>query len=269
MLVWLASYPRSGNTLTRAILHQVFALPVPSVYPEGSTDSGEHDWGPFVPRFEHPEGLTGEPLVAWARAQPELYVMKTHELPDGAQDPAIILVRDGRAAMASYERYTQTWWKTPRGLEEVVVGDDQLVNWSDWHHAWGTRSAPTLTLYFEAVAESPNDAAAEIGRFLKLKPERAFGATFEQMQAINPRFFQVGSNGPGIAAVESRCPNLFWALHGDHMRHFGYGGADADRFPDQMSALRELAATINAQKALKADSPPAISKRARRRRRRG
>ena len=32
MIVWLASYPRSGNTFLRLVLHRLFGVPTYSVY---------------------------------------------------------------------------------------------------------------------------------------------------------------------------------------------------------------------------------------------
>lgn len=245
MLVWLASYPRSGNTLTRAILNRVFEVPVPSVYPEGLDGSGEHDWGDFVPLFKHPQGLLGAELADWARSRPEIYVLKTHEFPDGLDDPAIILVRDGRAAMASYERYIRTWWNQPTGLEQIVIGAAPLSNWSDWLHAWHVRAAPRLTMHYEDVATNPAVAVGKMAEFLDLAPRRDFDISFEEMQATNPRFFRVGANDAGIAEVERRCPNLFWALHGAHMRCFGYDEARLPWNGDYTPILRELSETID------------------------
>ena len=248
MLIWLASYPRSGNTLSRAILSRVFDVAVPSLYVEARDDSDEYDWGDIIPYFPHPVGLDALGFAEWARARPELYVVKTHEMPDTHDDPAIIIVRDGRAAMASFERYTETWWPIPRALEEIVVGDDQLPNWSQWLHAWGTRGVRSLTLMFEEMIADPSQAIEKMSAFLGQDPKREFDLSFHQMQSINPKFFRIGSNEPGIAAVERRCPKLFWTLHGDHMRHFGYGDPAKPQPADPIGAFRELAGTINAQR---------------------
>jgi hypothetical protein len=239
MLVWLASYPRSGNTLLRTILHRAFSVAAPSIYPEGST-TGEHDWGDLIPRFAVPTGLDSVAFADWARAHEELQVVKTHQMPDGRDDPAIVVIRDARAAMVSYERYTMNFSETPSELEEIVIGASPLMNWTEWNREWTTRSAPTLVLRYEQVARDPGSAIASLEAFLGVPMQRPFDLTFGDVKSINPKLFAVGHDRFGIAEMERRCPNLFWTAHGEAMRQFGYGADDA-RTIDQSVVLAALA----------------------------
>lgn len=100
-VTWLASYPRSGNTLLRVILKHCFGLWSQSLYQDQDfADSdiremvGHEDVGKNPRRFVH---------IA-RRAGRSLYV-KTHEAPPADQHPAIYVLRDGRSAVVSHFHY--------------------------------------------------------------------------------------------------------------------------------------------------------------------
>jgi hypothetical protein len=166
-------------------------------------------------------------------------------MPDGGADPAIIMVRDGRAAMASYERYTVNYSERPSELEEIVIGASPLTNWTDWNRAWMARTAPTLVVRYEEVARNPENAILPLETFLGVKRLCPFDMTFGDMNAINPKLFSVGRDDYGIGEVERRCPNLFWLAHYEQMRVLGYGGAEA-RTPGVPLALAALQEAGNA-----------------------
>src|SRR5438270_5605135 len=99
--VWIASYPRSGNTFLRIILERVFSLPSYSVY---YSEGGKH-------RDASAEALQDAPRLPadWksrvtdsVTAPPVM--IKTHDLPADS-GPAIFIARDGRAAIHSYYHY--------------------------------------------------------------------------------------------------------------------------------------------------------------------
>jgi hypothetical protein len=67
-IVWLASYPRSGNTWTRNFLHNLFrVLDGKEVVPQDINALGEYTlWDVAGPRFER---LLGKPLHAASRSE--------------------------------------------------------------------------------------------------------------------------------------------------------------------------------------------------------
>jgi len=93
-VTWLASYPRSGNTLLRIILKRCFGLTSQSVY-----DDAEFSDATLRDVVGH-EAVGDDPARFLRQAQKErrrLYV-KTHEPPPADRHPVIYVVRDGRAA---------------------------------------------------------------------------------------------------------------------------------------------------------------------------
>ncbi|HMJ91237.1 MAG TPA: hypothetical protein VK530_15560, partial [Candidatus Acidoferrum sp.] len=90
MIVWLASYPRSGNTFFRIVLHHVYNLKTFSVYND-----------PELEKIGVAEVVGHETMPASLdelRSSSEVFFVKTHELP-ADKDPAIYIVRDGRDAL--------------------------------------------------------------------------------------------------------------------------------------------------------------------------
>ncbi len=51
MIVWLASYPRSGNTFLRLVLHRLFGVPTYSVYEDD--DPVAQRVGPELVGYRH------------------------------------------------------------------------------------------------------------------------------------------------------------------------------------------------------------------------
>src|SRR5690242_8668498 len=105
-LVWIASYPRSGNTFLRIILQNVFRLASYSLYRlEGQN---HHDpsaealeTAPFLPK-------NWRQLISSRNEEGKPVLIKTHGPPDD-DGAAIYLIRDGRAAIQSYYHYHQKY----------------------------------------------------------------------------------------------------------------------------------------------------------------
>src|ERR1700712_341432 len=124
-VTWLASYPRSGNTLLRTIRNGCFDHPSQSIYedadlsdPELSQLVGHEPVGADAPAF----------IARAAQAGRSLYV-KTHEMPPADRHPAIYVVRDGRSAVVSHAHYVREILGRDITLAEVIEGKAGQ-NWS-------------------------------------------------------------------------------------------------------------------------------------------
>jgi hypothetical protein len=76
MTIWLASYPRSGNTCARIALRYLFGIPSRSIYPEHDME----ELGPVI--GELPPEMDVETAS-------ECCFLKTHEMPGEDHWPAI------------------------------------------------------------------------------------------------------------------------------------------------------------------------------------
>ena len=142
--IWLASYPRSGNTFLRAILYNCFGLPSTSVY--GPGDLGDNS--ALIRYAGHYDPDSKPPALD--RDAPRL--VKTHRLPPD-NDPAVYVLRDGRAANVSLwefhgRRYPLHAWI--RGLSDYGTWSAHVTAWRPWE-----RPDTLLLRYEEMVADLP------------------------------------------------------------------------------------------------------------------
>jgi hypothetical protein len=220
MIVWLASYPRSGNTLLRTLLKDSFGLQTHSAYDDKS-DIGDNL--ALASRIGHQlHGLPQSEFIRTAQESGSTYYVKTHDLPsDRAR--AIYVVRDGRAAVVSYQHYLKSFASNEVPLVELLLGFDQFVSWSEHVESWMEgRSDETLLLHYEALVADPEGAMTQVAEHLGLGAPRPARADFAELNALSPNFFRKGDNEANINELGSEEENLFWLLHGPTMQKLGY-----------------------------------------------
>lgn len=246
MIIWLASYPRSGNTLCRVLLKQHFGLTTWSLYGDGD----ERDIGAGladVVGFE-PHGPLDEAALAAMAAADEVFVVKTHEHPPGHVDwPCICVLRDGRSALTSYWHYRNRPGDTAPSLPAVVAGAVQFGSWSAHAAAW--LDAPLsrrLVLRYEDLAVPTAETLEAIGAFLGRPPQEAPPPDFTQLHAMAPNHFRAGDDARNIAELEACCPALFNALHGPIQTRLGYPLARLEGGQSIVLAA-EIAAALTAE----------------------
>src|SRR5947209_9405031 len=146
--VWIASYPRSGNTLLRLILAECFELGTKSKYPESS---------------EAVLAFFGGHLAG------ERYLTKTHDPPED-DNPAIYLIRDGRATIVSYYHYCRDYG-LPVSMENVIRGTVGFGSWSGHYDAWNPFKRPqTIVVRYEELAKNMEAPLERIAAFLGIRP---------------------------------------------------------------------------------------------------
>jgi sulfotransferase family protein len=215
MLIWVASYPRSGNALARTILKRCFGADSHSVYPH---DDGAGE----LAALTGTRGFDGplEAMLEAARTAPQPWFVKTHRM-EASDERMLYIVRDGRAAMASYRRFQRNINGLDFPLEQFVLGAEPIESWRD-HVEWGMDRKATLVLRYEDMIRPDRDLLERIADFIGLPVLRPFDVSFAQLRALDPRLFGTGRNAPGIDAVEAVCPALFWLVNGETMRALGY-----------------------------------------------
>lgn len=228
MLVWLASYPRSGNTLLRLILGQCLglesfdAIDVPDL---GETEPDREPWQRtrqgFGFRLPPPNR---EAFLASARKSRDLVLVKTHYLPSDAER-TIYVVRDGRLALPSFHSFIQTYSREPIPFSALLLGDHFYRDWSTHHRAWcEQRSGPLLVLRFEELTQATPTLVAQIATFIGHEgPINPWVNPQKQLQHMIPCFFGNGATswGPDAFWNESRL-RQFYTLHGDLLARLGY-----------------------------------------------
>jgi len=216
MIAWIASYPRSGNTFFRAILHGLYGLE--SI---------------VMQQVPEPAG----PWLDAAAAAPEWRYLKTHNLPRDDRHPAIYLLRDGRDALVSYAwfmlevrhhkaRADITAHEFHAMLKELIESDDPgYGDWSANVSAWTARPN-TFVIRYEDLVERPRDLAVQAIAFLGVNLPLLADATvptFESMNQKNPKTVRRGKVGSWRDEFPKDLLPLFWQRHGRTMQAVGYG----------------------------------------------
>jgi hypothetical protein len=201
VIVWLASYPRSGNTFLRIVLHRLYGVPTYSVYEDD--DPVAQRIGPdlvgYRPRPADREVMTDGP---------EVHFVKTHKRRKADGHPAIYLVRDGRDAVASAARLRAAAEPVPDGgrarfeqllREEItrpyLADQPSSGSWGGNVLNWLDGTAPVAVLRFEDLVADPRGAATLAVSSLMPDLVPAVGASipsFDELHRIDPDFFRRG-----------------------------------------------------------------------------
>ena len=224
-VTWLASYPRSGNTLLRLVLKQCFGLSSQSLYldqdfmdPAIRELVGHEDVGCNPRRFVHLARRAGRGLF-----------VKTHETPPADRHPAIYVVRDGRSAVVSHAHYLRDILHNDITLADVIEGKAG-PSWSQHVRAWTLPlRANTLVVRYEDLAAANRDTLNAIAGFIGHPLLRGFELSFANLHELHPAFFRRGSDAQNIAEMDATSVRHFEQHHGDMLRAMGYGGGKFTR----------------------------------------
>jgi hypothetical protein len=254
MIIWMASYPRAGNSYLKDILEDCFGLHTYSIYDELRQ-----------PKIN----------VEAARQSPEVYFVKTHEMP---QDDALALymVRDGRDVLVSYARfiirmhrheiskstlyrsYLRHYFFYRKGeykqrlslkryalklnrdrtledpdpqefrkiLHDLIAYNTSFGGWSPHVLAWIQREHPTVVLKFEELKSSSNpaqlvkEATGSLGYNLPSAKKNA--PDFQKQHQRRPDLYRRGQVGSHQDEMPEDLEDLFWQHHGQVMEKLGY-----------------------------------------------
>lgn len=219
--LWLASYPRSGNTFLRIVLNQVFGLQSTGINPgeivKWNVADGLAD---LIGHFEHKDlSEMGRTNDSFPRS---FKLVKTHDAPIN-KAPAIYIVRDGRASIVSYFHYLRDIQRdADADMADLILGRNIYGSWSSHFRSWDpTRRPNTLLLKYEDLRDSTTRACERISEFLQRPQTGDFDLTFEDLHKIYPNFFRSGNNERNIAEMKPHL-ELFDSIHGETMRELGY-----------------------------------------------
>lgn len=247
MIIWLASYPRSGNTLTRQILQQVFDVPSFSryndkndiaAYPETARRSGHQS----LPAESWPEAY------AMLQSESRPRVVKTHHPPeDGGK--ALYVVRHPCAAIVSFVHYQLNVRGRRFTPGQIVLGLPRGTNWGGHLDWWSPLTRPdTLVLRFEELVAEPEQQITRIAEFTGLSPRNNWSNEFDTLRRDNPAFFRSGQVDPPWEEMGAEGRRLLELVHGDWMKRLGYG--DPEGLPDGPLLRQHLSASVRAALAV-------------------
>lgn len=225
-MIWLASFPRSGNTFFRNILYEVYGL-------ESSTYHQDPDYFLDSSYAEFP-------------------VVKTHLLPSQLvpSDPlirSVYIIRDGRDTMVSLAHHRKDIIAPGsdfyENLKAAIIAEKGSFfgGWSrnvaDWikHADIVIRYEDLLTdpigcaERLRTIMDLPEPNAAKLPAFEQLKhgvaeygSGKGRGLDQHQMLELSQKNFRKGKAGAWKEEMPEELAELFWSYHGDVMLHLGY-----------------------------------------------
>jgi len=220
-IVWIASWPRSGNTLMRIILNTRYGIKSRSLHNDTGLGKskellelvGHHGQGQFY--------LGGKGT----------FFIKTHEL--HREHNAIYIVRDGRDAVVSYAKHLENFSGETFNkelLRRCILGTAGMwASWGQHIDFWlHRRAAGTNTIVFR-FEDLTNRGFSFIDMDIALKslgvstiPPRLSCVDFQHLHSMNSKFFRSGKTGQWQEHFDKELHELFWSQHGDQMDRLGY-----------------------------------------------
>lgn len=252
MIVWVASYPRSGNRLCRTTLRKAFGVRTASA---ASVNALYNDLGELLGGLGI--GPDDDPLPA-LREHEETFFLKTHSMPDHLHwlpdesegilqradrevppgdkepSPALYLVRDGRDCLVSFAHYLKEiadrpWFvskSNERAIARLMRQRRPFGGWSGNVGAWRRRPSPVQFVRFEDLLEDPIAAIAAGAKELGVPlPEPQNDApSFEEMKARSPKpeLLRRGRKEAWRTEFPVDLLDEFWERHGEEMEALGY-----------------------------------------------
>lgn len=229
MIIWLASYPRSGNTFCRVLLNYAFGLKTYSIYDDKNDIGADERTTKVVGHEFLPEGFS----IEEARDAAELYVVKTHGKPtkDMANDKVIYLIRDGRESTVSFQRYLSNFTKKNVSIDDVIIGDVPFDSWGEHVKAWSPKEREnTLLIKFEELVGSPVKYIDRISKFVDVNPTGGGIPSFEELKKINSRFFSSGRVDAWKEVLNDEQLRFFEIINFRVLQKFGYSCVLDDSF---------------------------------------
>ncbi len=218
-MIWLASFPRSGNTFMRNLFYDVFNIESASYPPERNHIKDKN-----------------------------YLVTKTHKLPCDIpsfrkEDFVIYLIRDGRDSIVSNSHYRKNFLDENsdfnENIKEGIVAPlgTHFGGWSKNAYEWSKHA--DIIIRFEDLIndpvaslkqiiykiELPPPDFSKIKNFSELKngmPKYGSGGKGVNKKKFAEKFFHKGKIGASKLEMPDNMKKLFWLFHGDIMENFGY-----------------------------------------------
>jgi hypothetical protein len=233
MIVWLSSYPRSGNTFFRIALKRLYRVPSYVVYDVDGV--AEQIGTELMDAREKPASFDA------MRASSEVHFVKTHRQRNdpvvAEQDRAVCLVRDGRDSVVSWARLNTAHLADRPDYPDRFAAEARAIitrrtggtgGWGQNVLSWSRSTAPAPAwVRFEDLIADPQRvvraAVAQVAPNLE-SAGTATIPTFKDLQKTDPGFFRSGRTGTHKTELPPDLHDLFWAQpdNAEAMRRLGY-----------------------------------------------
>jgi len=221
MIIWVASFPRSGNSFVMSLLWSLYECRTSSVFDE----TGYIDERKLYAMYGY-EKLTFAKFAYWMHDQKPHFV-KTHNACVDSL-PAIYVIRDGRDTLVSLAHFSIAQKRVETNFEDTLR-DCIVVRGFSWSRRvlWWTKKrasfAPTIAVKYEDLIRAPVITLYFALRRLNISSDKTgTPISFETLHNIEPTQYRSGKVGTWRTEMSKANQKLFWQLHGNAMRELGY-----------------------------------------------
>jgi hypothetical protein len=156
--------------------------------------------------------------ISDVRNSNELFLLKTHDHPRATAieetDRIIYIIRDGRESSLSLFRYLNDISSDNKTLLDVIYGVTFTGGWGEHVRAWAPKTRTnTLMIRFEELTENPSSQIERLSDFLNIPLVSNRIPTFEELHAINPKFFRQGKHASWKQVYTEFEHNAFWLMN--------------------------------------------------------
>lgn len=251
MLIYLASYPRSGNRWGQVLMKHYFGLRVHSVYVAEARHALLTQFGDGLPKTAYVDDATFLIPILRQRvaASDDIFIVKTHEPPFTqffTGEKVIHIVRHPGAALWSYLHYLRDVDGVKADLEGIIQGNDGFGSWSvhtqQWLAAGGGLGQHYLRYSYEQLHQNEAAVAANLATFLRQPLLQPLGSLpgFEHYHQQAPHLVRRGSPDEWQVHFTPAQHRLLLKVHGATMQALGYAtvmpSVTAAGAPDPTSA---------------------------------
>lgn len=222
MIIWLASYPRSGNSLCRRFLHKVFGVYTHSKHNSRALFHDDENKNEMLGYLRW-QDASWQDAYKRMNESPDTFFVKTHDAPDD-DNKAVYIVRDGRMASVSYRHYLHDLFPEANiSLRDIITGFATYGSWGSHLASWDPQHRPnTIWLRYEDLVQSPDECIRKLAGLTGLPTRHEWENDFDALHQFNPGFFRRGKIGPKEDEISTLEQDLFWWLHGQWMIRLGY-----------------------------------------------
>ena len=224
MIVWLSSYPRSGNTFLRVILKSIFSVNTYSIHDDASDIGSDKDTMKVVGHEFLPQDFD----IRKKRKEKKIYCIKTHKLFDESikdEDKVIYLIRDGRESSLSFKKYLEMFSNNNKTIIDVVCGNVVFGSWQKHVQSWGDKIRENgILIKFEELIDNPESFLDKISKIIDVDPRCKDKKlpTFNDLNKINPKFFRSGKKNSWQNEYSEVERMVFWIENYSQMIRHGY-----------------------------------------------
>ena len=216
MIVYVATWPRCGNSVLRDLFWLNWGITVTDPY---MSPSGLQTWMRIMtakhgvavdvdePRIFSLGAMVGlvpgwlEWLTEERRrelaADTNTYYLKTHEPPFDSYLPGervVQMVRHPLPACWSWHRLTEAEGRAIAPEALATRGNSAtLLGYVDFHERWLDARVPLIRLTYERHIEAPEATVRTIAAYLRLPLERPRVTSFAIMNSVNPMRYRAGA----------------------------------------------------------------------------